>query len=87
MIVNKVQVDNAKLRKGGIDFNPEHLKIQSQGKKVEIPLPNNLQEYHNIEIHGLVPFIFSVTPVTNLPLLLGEIEGPVDQEDKRLSSI
>ena len=56
---------------GGIDFNPNRLNFRTQGNRVEMPAPS---DYQNIEINGLVPFIFSITPVTSLPLLLGERE-------------
>ena len=58
---------------GGIDFNPGNLNIQSEGKKVEVFLPNNLQEYQDIEINGLVPFILNVTPISSLPLLSSKL--------------
>jgi hypothetical protein len=63
----------ADAKKGGIDFNPANLDIQSHGQKVDLPLPTNIDAIGNIEINGLVPFIFNITPVSNLPDLLGEI--------------
>ena len=59
---------------GGIDFNPRNLSIQSQGNKVEMPISNNPQQFQNIEIKGLIPFIFKITPITDIPLILGESE-------------
>jgi len=59
---------------GGIDFNPNYLNIQSQGNKVKLPVLNNPQQFRNIEINGLVPFIFNITPITNIPMILGESE-------------
>ena len=59
---------------GGIDFNPDYLNIESQGNKVEMPIPNNSQQFQNIEIKGLVPFIFNITPITNIPIILGKYE-------------
>jgi len=32
-------------------------------------LPLDLQQLENVQINGLVPFIYSITPVTNLQLL------------------
>ncbi len=69
-------IDNAMLnstdKKGGIDFNPNYLDIQTQGNRFDLPLPANSMEMQNIEINGLVPFIINITPVTNLPVLMGE---------------
>jgi hypothetical protein len=59
-------------KKGGIDFNSANLDIQSHGQKVDFALPPNINEIGNVEINGLMPFIFNITPVTDLPLLLGE---------------
>jgi len=55
-------------QKGGIDLNPEELKINKDGKgnlKVFKQIP---KYFRNININKLVPEIIKVTPV-NLPLL------------------
>jgi len=57
---------------GGIDFNPNLLEIESQGNKVHASLLNDFQKNQNVEVNILVPFIFSVTPVSNFSMLLGE---------------
>ncbi len=71
-------IDSAMLnnpdKKGGIDFNPNYLNIQTQGSKFNLPLPANSLEFQNIEINGLVPFIINITPVANISNLLGEVE-------------
>jgi len=64
---------------GGIDFNPNYLNIQSQGNRVELPTLNNSQQFQNIEIKGLVPFIFNITPITNIPMILGESQEQSDE--------
>ena len=69
---------------GGIDFNPSYLNIQSQGNKVQIPVSSNPKEYQKIKINGLVPFIFNITPITNIPMILGESE---DKPDAILSQL
>jgi len=57
--------------KGGIDFNPDYLEIQTEGNSVNVSSPLNIEAMKNIEFNGLVPFIFSITPINNLPLLFG----------------
>lgn len=57
---------------GGIDLNPDHIQFDQQGQKVDFNLPSNdtlIQEYWPIE--GFEPVIINITPVTNIPLLLG----------------
>jgi len=56
---------------GGIDFHPDYLDIQTQGNGLNVSSPLNMEAMENIEINGLVPFIFNITPVNNLPQLLG----------------
>lgn len=55
---------------GGIDLSPEYLQLLREGSRVEIDLtPVGIE---NIDIRGLTPVIFQITPVTNLPLLLSQ---------------
>ncbi len=70
---------------GGIDFNPEHLQIQTEGKGPAIPyvpLPLNSGETEDISIDGLVPVILEIFPVSPSPqLLLGS--ATVDSNTSR----
>jgi len=59
---------------GGIDFHPDNFDIQTQGNGLNVSFPLDIEAMENIEINGLVPFIFSITPVSNLPLLMGAIK-------------
>ncbi len=56
---------------GGInlDANLLNLKIKRDGNGV--PLPPSQQPVFNMKIDGFMPVIINVTPVKNLPLLLG----------------
>jgi hypothetical protein len=54
------------------NFHPDNLDILTQGSGINVSPP--IESMQNIEINGLVPFIFSITPITNLPHLLGEKE-------------
>ena len=45
------------------------LRIKRDGKG--IPLPFNLQPAEIMNIEGFIPVIINVTPVMNVPLLLG----------------
>jgi len=73
-------------RKGGIDFNPALLDLQIKRDEHGIPLPIDPAMIDNININGLTPVIIQLTPITNLPLILGfadsdEIE-PIAKADK-----
>ena len=59
---------------GGIDMNPNKLKLQTQGQGVEFNLPFDPNHLDQIPINGLTPVISQITPITNLPLLLGLAE-------------
>jgi len=58
---------------GGIDLNPAKLDLETKGEGVEFNLPTPA-ELENMEINGLTPIIFNITPITNLPLFLGAKE-------------
>jgi len=68
---------------GGIDFHLDYLDIQTQGSGLNVSPPLNIEAMENIEINGLVPFIFNITPVNNLPQLMGAIKE--NEEDLELS--
>jgi len=69
---------------GGIDLNPNNLDLQTQGEVAEFNLPFDPQMLENIQIDGLFPVIINITPITNLPLLLGVSEK---EEEQQLSSL
>ena len=61
---------------GGIDLNPDKIQFDQQGKKIDFNVPSTndalIQQYLNIE--GFEPVIINITPITNIPLLLGTAE-------------
>ncbi len=74
----------AELEKGGIDFDPANLDLQTRGDGEAFNFANILApcleddnaecskiELEQLNINGLVPVIFQITPVTNPLLLLG----------------
>jgi len=64
---------------GGIDFNPNHFEIESQGKGVDFNMLSlTPEEIQNMNIEGFIPVIINITPVINIPLLL----GIADQEEE-----
>jgi len=65
---------------GGIDMNPNNLNLQTQGGRFDLKLPLNSIDLQNIRIDGFTPVIINVTPLTNLPLLLGLVDDE-DTED------
>ena len=56
---------------GGIDFEGvyQDLQIKTDGKG--LPLSIEMQDLEHIQIDGLVPVIINITPMPNLPMLLG----------------
>ncbi|VAX35549.1 hypothetical protein MNBD_UNCLBAC01-2160 [hydrothermal vent metagenome] len=76
---NQIQAPETK---GGIDFNPNRMNIEErgQGVKFDIPLmdmtgsPITIENLQNAT--GFEPMIINITPITNLPFLLG-----LDSED------
>ncbi len=68
---------------GGIDFNPALLDMQIKRDGNGVPLPLPQQPIQNMHINGFLPIIINITPVTNLPLLLGAGENP--EPNKELS--
>jgi hypothetical protein len=71
--------------KGGIDLNPTILntEIKRNGRGVIIPVMKGPMPDVN-DINGFVPNIINITPVTNLPLLLG-IKKPTEEKTTDLS--
>lgn len=70
---------------GGIDLNPAHLDLQIKRDGKGIPLPLFQQPIETFNIEGFVPVIINVTPITNLPLLLGLIDEGSQEDDSELS--
>jgi hypothetical protein len=72
---SKITTDKASLDKpdkvGGINLNPSMLDLQIRRDGQGIPLPISQQPIGNMQIDGFIPVIINVTPITNLPLLLG----------------
>ena len=60
-----------KFQKGGIDLTPQNFNIETQGQGIEFNVPMNPAQWENLNIQGFTPVIFTITPVTNLPLFLG----------------
>ena len=56
---------------GGIDLDLDLLEIEIQGDMMEMEILPNLEMMDPIHIDGLFPVIMNVTPVTNLPAILG----------------
>ncbi len=56
---------------GGIDLNPSYLNLRTEGGVIDIPVFQNTDQLMNINIQGLTPYILNITPIQNLPLILG----------------
>ena len=77
MNADKAMQTGATVRKGGIDLNPSHLELNTKGDAIEFDAPVNLPTLDEVEsralseVEGFIPVIINITPVTNLPMLLG----------------
>ncbi len=56
---------------GGINLNPSIYDIETRGESSEFDFTFEDPAVINADITGLVPVIINVTPVTNIPLLIG----------------
>ncbi len=63
------------LKQGGIDFNPDFLELESQGVGVDLDFAIDPAQLQSIEIPGLIPQVLQITPINNLPQLLGLNDG------------
>ncbi len=76
-VSSPVQSDNP----GGIDLNPQAIEMDKRGVGVNFQLPAfDPEQFQNIE--GFLPIIINISPITNIPLLLGlsdtDEEEPTD---------
>ncbi|MCD4781155.1 MAG: methyltransferase domain-containing protein [Candidatus Omnitrophica bacterium] len=67
---------------GGIDFRPEQLNIETKGEVFDFEPNAIIGDVENFT--GFTPIIMQITPITNLPLILGAKD--VIQEDGLSSS-
>jgi len=75
--------DNAQLSEevGGIDLNPNNFEIETRGENPPVQIEFDAQKLQDLNIQGFVPVIINITPITNIPLLLGIAdEGPSGQK-------
>jgi len=65
---------------GGIDLNPQAIEMDKSGSGVDFPVPAfDPTQFQNIE--GFIPIIINVSPITNIPLLLGLTETAEEPTD------
>ena len=72
------------LKKGGIDFNSNMMNLNEEGQAMEFKFSNGDLNISPDAIQRVLPVIINITPVTNLPLLLG-MTG--EASDQKLSSL
>ncbi|MBF0385064.1 MAG: UTP--glucose-1-phosphate uridylyltransferase, partial [Candidatus Omnitrophica bacterium] len=68
---DKAQLGDKASEVGGINLNPKIFDLQIKRDGKGVPLPINYQQIENINIQGFIPIIINITPINNLPLLLG----------------
>ncbi|MBI5149617.1 MAG: hypothetical protein HZA28_02440 [Candidatus Omnitrophica bacterium] len=72
------EFNERKEKVGGIDLNPLLMDLQVKRDGSGMPLPLPLQPAENMKIDGFVPVIINITPVFNLPMLLGLADIPAE---------
>ncbi len=70
-IADKALLTAVKPPPGGIDLNPDNLDLQTQGEGMNLNFPLDPKNLEGVQINGLTPVILEITPVSNLPFLLG----------------
>ena len=75
---DRAQVGTQGLKKGGIDFNPDKVNLETKGQSINynLPvvrqgLPTDPAMLQQMDISGLTPVIIGIQPITDLPKLLG----------------
>jgi len=63
---------------GGIDFNPQNMDLNVDGDQMEINFPPD-SDYNGMVVDGFIPVIINISPVNNIPMLLGE--GQTDPQE------
>ena len=65
---------------GGIDFNPGKMNVNIQGGSPEFQIPQDFLDVPFDSIEGFFPVIINISPIMNIPLLLGGTDiGNEDQ--------
>ncbi|MGE0267751.1 MAG: phosphoribosyltransferase family protein [Candidatus Omnitrophota bacterium] len=75
------KVVNKETPTGGIDLTPNNLNLEIRRDNSGLPIPLTPQQLEGVNIEGLYPVIINITPISNLPLLLGiadRQENPTD---------
>ena len=63
---------------GGVNFNPTLIDLEIKRDQQGVPLPLIEQPIGAIQIDGLTPVIFEITPIVNPTLLLGTLQPSSD---------
>ncbi len=66
---------------GGINLDPKLLDLQIKRDGNGVPLPLPQQPVGEMHIEGFIPIIINITPVTDLPLLLGLADTGQDADE------
>jgi len=76
---------NEEFTKGGIDLNATILDLEVEKEGNGLVLPIGEQSIINMQFDGFLPIIINVSPVMNLPMLLGESENKEDSLELSLN--
>jgi len=59
------------------------MDVKNNGKKVKFQIPQ--QPIQNYKIDGFLPVIINITPINNLPFILGLVNEKEHEEVSRLN--
>ncbi len=74
-----VEVTDAELNPGGIDFNAANLNITTKGEAIDFAMPADLENLRPEDVPGLVPVILNIVPVTDFIRLLGLTQAEAEE--------
>lgn len=69
-----MMIDPTTTGPGGIDLTLDNYNLQIKRDQQGIPLPIHLQDTERIHIDGFFPIMINITPINNMPFLLGIAE-------------
>ena len=76
--------DGAMKAKGGIDLNPAQMSMQVKKEGENFKFNLNGMEIDAAQVTGATFTIRTMTPVTNLPMILGLNQEPADKPKQEL---
>lgn len=65
---------------GGIDFDPSKMNVNMYGESPTFQIPAQFLDIPVDQIEGFLPVIINISPITNIPLLLGRTDIEIEDQ-------